>query len=345
MSDPVHIIGAGLIGLSTADSLMDRGRSVVIWDAAKAPGLGASFANSALLHPSQAAPWLVEGFSDDISEEERDTITREGMELSGRSTDRIKLRMKEMGLPPDRQGLIQIFATDADRDERMESYARFGVRAERANWMGHPAVDIPEDSCADARAYTRSLAEDLVARGAEFRMDQRVKLELGDGGLVCIQPPEGDRICMKQLVVAAGHATGRLLKTLGLDVGVDGVPGHALRFRRTDGVDSDRPVMDTTSRSALSVLDDEIRISGSVGLDSPDDLLPIWSEISPELVKLLGEPLGRWTGHRPVARKGRPFMGETDMKGLFVNAGHAHMGWTLSAGAGEMVADAVMAGR
>ena len=344
MSQPVHIVGAGLIGLSTADSLMERGREVVIWDAAPAPGMGASFANSALLHPSQAAPWLIEGFSDDLDDEQRDTATREGLELSGRSTERIKVRMKQLGLPPDRRGLIQIFASNADRDDRLDAYARFGVRAERADWMGHPAVDIPEDSAADARAYTRSLAEDLVSRGAEFRLGGAVELHFNGSGQICIMPPDGEDVCTDELVVAAGHRTGRLLAPLGLDLDLEGVPGHALRFARHENVD-ERPVMDATSRSALTVLDDEIRISGSVGLSRPDDLLPLWSELSPALVELLGPPLGRWTGKRPVSRNGRPYMGETGVEGLFVNAGHAHMGWTLSAGAGELVADAVMAAR
>ena len=344
LREPVHIIGAGLIGLSTADSLMDRGREVIIWDAAPAPGMGASFANSALLHPSQAAPWLIEGYSDEMTDAERDNVTREGLELSGRSTERIKARMEQMGLPPDRRGLIQIFANDAARDDRLSAYARFGVRAERANWMGHPAVDIPEDSAADARAYTRSLAEDLVGRGAEFRMGHAVALHFGEGGQVCITPQHGRDVCVDELVVAAGHETGRLLVPLGLDLDLEGVEGHALRFRRTDAI-GDTPVMDATSRSALTVLDNEIRISGSVGLASPDDLLPLWSELSPALVELLGPPVGRWTGKRPVSRNGRPYMGGTDVAGLFVNAGHAHMGWTLSAGAGELVADAVMAAR
>ena len=166
MDDAVHIIGAGLIGLSTADSLMERGRRVVIWDRAPAPGMGASFLNSALIHPSQAAPWVLAGINDDMDTTTRDALTREGMELSARSGKRLARRRDELGLAPHENGLMQIFSTHTARDRRLESYARIGVMAEATSWMGHPAVDIPDDSTADAHEYVTSLADDLARRGA-----------------------------------------------------------------------------------------------------------------------------------------------------------------------------------
>ena len=34
-------------------------------------------------------------------------------------------------------------------------------------------------------------------------------------------------------------------------------------------------------------------------------------------------------------------MGRTQIRNLFVNAGHGHLGWTMSCGAGRLVADIV----
>jgi D-amino-acid dehydrogenase len=51
------VIGAGLLGLSTAQALIDRGESVTVLDAADAPGSGTSFANGGLLTPSMPEPW------------------------------------------------------------------------------------------------------------------------------------------------------------------------------------------------------------------------------------------------------------------------------------------------
>ena len=344
MDDAVHIIGAGLIGLSTADSLMDRGRRVVIWDRASAPGLGASFLNSALLHPSQAAPWVIEGLNDDLDADALDRLTREGMELSARSGERLARRRRDLGLSGDARGLMQIFGTCAARDRRLESYARHGVVAEATSWIGHPAIDIPDDSVADAQEYTTVLADDLARRGAVFRMGRDVHLSRGADGGVCLESGDfsGDFTSTRaqQVVVAAGHHTGALLGEIGLESDVEAVSGHGLRFRKPDRLPP-ASVMHADSRSALTVLPDHVRISGGVGLSAPGDLLPIWNAVAAELIAELGQPVEEWTGHRPVTRSGRPLMGETPVPGLFVNAGHAHMGWTLSAGAGEVVAEAV----
>jgi D-amino-acid dehydrogenase len=45
-----------------------------------------------------------------------------------------------------------------------------------------------------------------------------------------------------------------------------------------------------------------------------------------------------WAGLRPVTPTGTPYMGQTRLPNLFVNAGHGHLGWTMGCGAGEVVA-------
>jgi D-amino-acid dehydrogenase len=39
-----------------------------------------------------------------------------------------------------------------------------------------------------------------------------------------------------------------------------------------------------------------------------------------------------------------PFIGGTPVKGVFVNAGHGPLGWTLACGGGKLVADPISAG-
>ena len=342
MGDTVHIIGAGLIGLSTADSLAERGERVVVWDKSPVPGMGASYRNGAILHPSQSAPWIVPGFSDDLDEAAREELAANGMELARRSGERLSRRMRELGLPERQRGVVQIFNTESARDIRLKSYARMGTLAEPIRWFDHPAISIPEDSSADARLYSLALAEDLALRGVEIRTCSDVTLHEGRQGLEvgC----GGVRVPADRVVVAAGGATARLIERFGLDLPVMGVPGHALSFLRSDELAAgiDHAVMHADSRTALTVLGEEVRISGSVGLGSPEELLPIWREIVPELMEELGEPKRAWTGYRPCTPDGKPIMGPTPIEGLFVNTGHAHMGWTLCAGAGELVADDVV---
>ncbi|MBI2993464.1 MAG: D-amino acid dehydrogenase [Gammaproteobacteria bacterium] len=53
----VVIIGAGLIGVSTAYFLAEKGVEVVVLDRQPGPGLETSFANGGMITPSQADPW------------------------------------------------------------------------------------------------------------------------------------------------------------------------------------------------------------------------------------------------------------------------------------------------
>ena len=55
------IIGGGLSGVTTAHRLAKRGCSVVLVEANEDVGLGANFANGAMLVPSQTAPWNTPG--------------------------------------------------------------------------------------------------------------------------------------------------------------------------------------------------------------------------------------------------------------------------------------------
>src|SRR5579864_7284315 len=57
----VLIIGAGLIGVTSAYSLRRRGHEVVVIDRAAGPGLETSFANGSLLTPSMPEPWNAPG--------------------------------------------------------------------------------------------------------------------------------------------------------------------------------------------------------------------------------------------------------------------------------------------
>ncbi len=53
----ITVLGAGLLGLTTAYYLQKQGHTVILLDRQSGPGLETSFANGGMLTPSQAAPW------------------------------------------------------------------------------------------------------------------------------------------------------------------------------------------------------------------------------------------------------------------------------------------------
>jgi D-amino-acid dehydrogenase len=51
-----------------------------------------------------------------------------------------------------------------------------------------------------------------------------------------------------------------------------------------------------------------------------------------------------WTGLRPSTPSNVPMIGRTKVQGLWLNAGHGTLGWTMGVGSGAVLAD-LMAGR
>ena len=48
-----------------------------------------------------------------------------------------------------------------------------------------------------------------------------------------------------------------------------------------------------------------------------------------------------WTGLRPATPTNIPFIGRTQVGGLWVNAGHGTLGWTHGAGSGKAMAELI----
>ena len=62
----VAVIGAGVIGVTTAWYLQEAGAEVVLLDAGATPASGASFANGGMLHAGHAEPWNTPGVGLDL---------------------------------------------------------------------------------------------------------------------------------------------------------------------------------------------------------------------------------------------------------------------------------------
>jgi D-amino-acid dehydrogenase len=46
-----------------------------------------------------------------------------------------------------------------------------------------------------------------------------------------------------------------------------------------------------------------------------------------------------WTGLRPMTPDGTPIVGRTPLRNLFLNTGHGTLGWTMSCGSAQLLAD------
>ena len=332
-SPHIAIIGGGLIGLSTADSLVHRGAKVTVFEQNSETGNGAGRYNSGMIHPSQVSPWFVANMSMD----EIKTLFR----WACHSRDLLMKRRALLGCEDFNRspGTIQIFDSRAVGRNKRDYYNDIGIgcREYGGEWAsGYYGIEFLNDESGSAYHYCHKLTEDLRRRGCEFRTDGRAEI-LKQNNIAYVKV-ENQSLEFDRIIVAAGAASREVLRPLGYNLPVTPLRGHALVFGRPAGLLPDRPIMHWDSRSALTVFDDHVRLSGTVGEEDPKALLSIWQKIAPGLVEALGLPLDEWSADRPHSEIGRPMIGATSIPNVWVNAGHGHMGWSLCSWSGEMLA-------
>jgi len=344
-SSNITIIGAGLIGLCTADALITRGASVTVIDARPGPCEGTSFSNSGMIHPSQAQSWEP-GMRRSLLRD----AAKVTADLGARSRWLLLKQIKRLGLPVRPAGCLQIYPDfEAARAAQVE-YNEIGVEAniiiDPVDTFGQTACQFPNDSSGDSRVFGCALAADLAVRGVEFIYEAAdVDFRRADGGF---NIRAASRIIKADhLVIAAGIQSVELLAQMELRMQLKAISGSAADFAMPQEREDlpACPVMDAVSRSAMTVFEDRIRISGGWDLTDPAPLLERWADLAPGLIWRLGEPLSTWTGVRPVSPAGRPYISETSIPKLWVNTGHGHMGWTLCAGSGELLAQMILEAR
>jgi D-amino-acid dehydrogenase len=95
-------------------------------------------------------------------------------------------------------------------------------------------------------------------------------------------------------------------------------------------------------------LGDRLRVAGTVEFNGYDTSLN--ATRGQMLVDGLGDiypdypregRIEHWSGLRPLTPDGRPIIGRSRWRNLFLNTGHGPLGWTLAAGSGLAMAELV----
>jgi len=156
------------------------------------------------------------------------------------------------------------------------------------------------------------------------------------------------------IVVAMGSYTPLLLHSVGIRVPIYPVKGISLTAPATPWPGALKvPVIDDSGLFGLVPIGDRLRVSGSAEIarydttPSPQRGQAVVNNVLrsfPDFAACYDPATAKWwAGLRPVTPSGVAYMGRTGLGNLFVNAGHGHLGWTMSCGAGRIVA-AIVAG-
>jgi D-amino-acid dehydrogenase len=211
------------------------------------------------------------------------------------------------------------------------------------------ALYFPRDEVGDSNKFMQGLAAACVARGVKCRFGETVqRLEVGGGKVRSVVTDKG-RIAADTVVVALGSFTASMLAKVGIRVPIYPIKGVSITFPRGEWATApNMPVIDDSKLFGLVPIGERMRVSGSAeitGFDATPAAARVQAiadnaaftfpdirghlDISKALV---------WAGLRPVSPAGTPIIGQTRIKGLWINAGHGHLGWTLACGSGRVAA-------
>ncbi len=214
------------------------------------------------------------------------------------------------------------------------------------------AIHYPMDESGDARAYATALVEAAKAEGVEFEWALPVTGLIDRAGKIVGVFTETEEIFADAVILATGHAAWTLMKPHGLHLPVRPVKGYSLTLDMS-GLNARPgiPVVDDFMHAIVTPMGDRLRVAGTAEIAGEnldlteariDNLKQLLSGLYPELApELLNGEVKPWTGLRPMSADGRPFIGETRAKGLWLSTGHGHLGWTQAMGSAALLADLI----
>lgn len=206
---------------------------------------------------------------------------------------------------------------------------------------------LPGDETGDCQLFTTQLAEAAAKLGVVFRYNLPVTRLLSAHGRIVGVEAGGETITGDQFVVALGSYSRSLLQGLGLDIPVYPVKGYSLTVPVTNAAAAPvSTIMDETYKIAITRFDNRIRLGGMAELAGFDLRLDPRRRATLEMVANDLFPQGGdiaaatfWAGLRPMTPDGTPIIGGTRYHNLWLNTGHGTLGWTMSCGSAQVLAD------
>lgn len=405
----VIVIGAGIIGLSSAHYLNRLGVDVTVLDRQAGPALETSRANGCQISVSYSEPWATPSaplkLLQWLAQEDAPLLFRlrfdpaqwrwgatflveclpsrmrrnvESMvALSAYSREQLGLLRAATGIEYDclTRGILRFFSDPKGFDEAKPA-------ADRMRELGVDRRVIDADECVriepalaplrdrivggdytatdesgDIYRFCTGLADHAAGNGVEFMYQSaatRLIVEANRVTGVEYLDARGTyhRLMADAVVVATASHAPRLFRPLGIYPNIYPAKGYSATY---DIVDESRaPTVSLTDDKAKIVftrLGSRLRVAGTAELSGfSRSLNPVRCEALTKRTRELfpgvcdyDSPV-YWSGLRPSTPSNVPIIGRTRVAGLWINAGHGTLGWTMGAGSGAVLAD-LMTGR
>ncbi len=264
-------------------------------------------------------------------------------------------------------GTLQVFRTRKQLDAAGKDIAvlkECGVPFELLDTQGCVAVEpgldysvdkivgglrLPRDETGDCHLFTTRLADLCKQIGVKFMFNTPVDELLTDGQRITGVRSGERALTADRYVLALGSYSPSLLKTVGVDLPVYPVKGYSMTAPvQQEGRAPVSTVMDETYKVAITRFDQRIRVGGMAELSGYNTGLPqrpqatlrmVVDDLFPGAADIT--QASYWSGLRPMTPDGTPVVGVTALPNLFLNTGHGTLGWTMSCGSGQLLADLI----
>lgn len=389
----VTVIGAGIVGICCALSLLEKGAKVRLLDRGE-PGQGASYGNAGVISPWSCVPQSMPGLWKSIPkwllDPEGPVAIRPRYLLkaapwalrflrAGRA-DRVRAiadAMDALNRPnvdlyrhhlagTGHEGLLRdswyvhayrkaAAANLEDLAWQLRAAHGAPVEAVDGNLLREIEPDLSKDYQAailikdQARALSPGrigavLADKVRTLGGEVcQVYVRRLLPRGEGGWRLTT--DGGEIEARQVVMAAGAWSARLLKPLGVRVPLEAERGYHLMFR-DPGVTLSHSVAEVDAKFVTSSMEAGLRSAGTAefaGLDAAPDYrrARILKRLTKRMMPGLNtEDTEEWMGARPSLPDSLPCIGPVPgHPGLFAAFGHSHYGLGMAPMTGRIIGD------
>ncbi|MBU9293802.1 D-amino acid dehydrogenase small subunit [Burkholderia multivorans] len=207
---------------------------------------------------------------------------------------------------------------------------------------------LPGDETGDCQLFTTRLAALAESLGVKFRYNTPIDGLAIAGGKIAGVQCGSETVRADAYVVALGSYSTNFVANL-MKIPVYPLKGYSITAPIVNEAAAPvSTVLDETYKIAITRFDQRIRVGGMaeiVGFDKTlraarretlemcvNDLFPGGGDTSKATF---------WTGLRPMTPDGTPIVGRTPVSNLFLNTGHGTLGWTMSCGSGQLLADLI----
>jgi len=321
------VAGAGIIGLSCAWRLSQKGHRVTVFDAGRA-GAEASWAGAGMLAPGGEY-------------EEGGEIARMAVESLRRYPEFVRELEAESGLGIDFRQCGAIEAGDEEElTRRAAEQAAVGIGSSPFSYRGRTARFYSDDAVVDPRHVTKALAVACAKRGVVLRENEAIARVLDDGRAV--QTASGTHEGAGVLI-AAGAWSSALFPGLRRTMPVR---GHLIAWRKQKGflepILRDRKTYLLQRSSGWLIAGsttEHAEFDRNIDEDAVEDIRRRAVALLPELG---GDPPDeRWNGFRPGIEGDAPAIGRVEGTRVWMAFGHYRNGILLAPATADRIAASV----